>query len=337
MNKLSDYSEISSFNENTFIVQNGNDIFVKKIVPKELTYIYRTLYENSHANICGIRDIFEYADATIVIEEYIQGNTLAKILEKEGVQNESYTKNIISQLCDGLIFLHRHNIIHRDINPNNIMITNENTVKIINFDISRNVKKGKPSDTVILGTVGYAAPEQFGFSQTDVATDMYAAAVVANVMLTGKMPNEHTYKGRLGRVISKATRTDAADRYRSVSSFKHAFTNEVDENTNKFVKAVRKIPGFRTLRIPKMIFASFVYAIYIPLMFALIINARTLSLKLTAMAGEFFTFAVPFCLITDIFGIAKSAARQKKFYFAAASAVSLLSFLAGAAILSSIF
>lgn len=197
MNNLSQYIEISSFNESTSLVQKDKRIYVKKKVPKCLTYIYKILAENRHKNISDIAEIFEYDDISVVIEEYINGKTLADILSEKSTTGERETKNIIGQICDGLLFLHRHNIIHRDINPNNIMITKDGMVKIIDFDISRSVKKESSKDTVVLGTVGYAAPEQFGFSQSDVRTDIYAVGVLANVMLTGKMPNEKMYGGRL--------------------------------------------------------------------------------------------------------------------------------------------
>ena len=227
MNKLSDYIEISSFNDTTSLVQKNNAIYVKKCVPNELSYVYKILMYNKHKNISDIIELFEYEDITVVIEEYISGETLSEILKK-GVQSEQYVKNVIGQICDGLTFLHSHNIIHRDINPNNIMVTKDGAVKIIDFDISRSVKKNSVTDTTVLGTVGYAAPEQFGFSQSDARTDLYAVGVLANVMLTGKMTNECLYGGKLGRIIGKATETDTRIRYKSIASFKHAFTNEID-------------------------------------------------------------------------------------------------------------
>ncbi|MGN0179920.1 MAG: serine/threonine protein kinase, partial [Monoglobaceae bacterium] len=233
MSKLLEYIEISAFNESTSLVQKENRVYVKKRVPRELTYIYKVLVNNHHKNISDIIEIFEYEDISIVIEEYINGDTLSDILDTQGVQSEAYTKNVIGCICDGLIFLHKHNIIHRDINPNNIMITKDGTVKIIDFDISRSVREDATSDTVVLGTVGYAAPEQFGFSQSDARTDIYAVGVLANVMLTGKMPKERLYGGRLGRIIGKATAIDAQIRYKNIASFKHSFTKETDENTNK--------------------------------------------------------------------------------------------------------
>ena len=329
MNKLSDYIEISSFNESTSLVQKGNKIYVKKRIPNELTYIYKILVDNSHKNISDILEIFEYEDISVVIEEYISGETLSDILAAQGVQSEIYTKNIIGQICDGLIFLHKHNIIHRDINPNNIMITKEGTVKIIDFDISRSVRKDASGDTVVLGTVGYAAPEQFGFSQSDTRTDIYAVGVLANVMLTGKMPNERLYGGRLGKIIGKATEIDAEIRYKSIVGFKHAFTNETDENTNKFVKALRCIPGFRTWEVWKMLIALIVYLTYIPLMGVFVSWSSGIGDALITIFSEFLMFVIPFVLLTNLCGIRRHLAHKPAAALMAAIIISVISFITG--------
>lgn len=335
MSKLSEYVEISSFNENTSLVQKGNTVYVKKRIPSELSYIYKILFDNRHKNISDIIEIFEYEDITVVIEEYINGETLSDILSEQGEQTEAYTKKLIGQVCDGLIFLHKHNIIHRDINPNNIMITKDRTVKIIDFDISRSTKKNAASDTVVLGTVGYAAPEQFGFTQSGTRTDLYAVGVLANVMLTGKMPNEKLYGGKLGRVIKKATAIDASTRYRNIVEFKHIFTNEVGEHTAPIVKVLRCVPGFRTWTVWKILIAIAVYAIIIPegILFLKwsMVSAKNFFIML---AGEIFLFAVPLTLMTNL-----NNAREKicgSNALVKAVVYSLISFSIGACIIAPI-
>ena len=329
MNKLSEYIEISSFNDSTSLVQKGNNIYVKKKIPRELTYIYKILLNNRHKNISDIIEVFEYEDITIVIEEYISGETLSEILAKSGVQSEYYTKNIIGQVCDGLTFLHKHNIIHRDINPNNIMITKDGMVKIIDFDISRSIKKNSSTDTVVLGTVGYAAPEQFGFSQSDTRTDLYAVGVLANVMLTGKMPNENLYGGKLGRIIAKATEIDARIRYKSIASFKHAFTNETDENTSRFIKILRSIPGFRTWEVWKMLIALVLYATYIPLMCVFVSWSTDVTSALQTMISEVFMFVIPFILLTNICGVRRHLSHKSTTAFIVALIISVIAFFVG--------
>ena len=94
------------------------------------------------------------------------------------------------------------------------MIEKTGRVVLIDFNASR---KESPAgkDTVIMGTVGYASPEQLGLSQTDARTDIYAAGVLLNVMLTGKHPSESFAKGRVGRIVRKCTAINPDDRYQS--------------------------------------------------------------------------------------------------------------------------
>lgn len=332
MIKLSDYEEISVFNESTVLVRLNGVKYVKKTVPKELTRIYKIIKETDHKNIAGIIGLYEYEDVTVVIEEYIAGKTLAKILEQEGKLSEHSVKRVVGQICDGLFFLHKHNIIHRDINPNNIMIADDGCAKIIDFDISRSVKKHSCADTAVLGTVGYAAPEQFGFSQSDERTDIYAVGVLANVMLTGKLPSDRIYEGRLGDVIKKAVSIDAKARYKSIISFKHAFLNRPDENTPLPMRALRTVPGFRTWVWWKMLLAVIFYGTYCPLSVVFVTWSKSFGMAMVTVVAEVFMFAVPFLLMTNISGVRKRLSRNPAAAFAEAAAVSAVSFVLGACI-----
>lgn len=334
MNKLSEYTEISPFSESTVLVQKGNTVYVKKRIPNELTGIYKTLAADTHKNLARIIDIFEYKDSSFIIEEYISGRPLADILSEQGTLSEAYTKHIIGQLCDGLLFLHKHGIIHRDITPNNVIITSDNIVKIIDFDISRTVRRNASSDTMLLGTAGYAAPEQFGFAQSDTRTDIYAAGVLANVMLTGRLPNETLCGGRLGRIIKKAVSIDADIRYRRISDFKHAFINETDENTFVLIRALRCIPGFRTWTGWKMLIAVINYAVYLPLMGLFIAwSAADAVSVIKTISGEMLSFAVPFVLMTNLGDIRRLLSRNRAAAFVAAVIISVISLAVGSCIL----
>lgn len=333
MNGLSSYTEISALNENVTVVQKDGKIYVKKRIPSELTYIYKILKTNHHKNLSDIVELFEFCDCTVVIEKYISGEALSDMLSDKKVLSEKQTKDIIGGICDGLMFLHKHNIIHRDINPNNIIVCDDGQVKIIDFDISRSVKKNAKSDTVILGTKGYAAPEQFGFAQSDIRTDIYAVGVLANVMLTGCLPGKKLYGGRLGRVIKKATAIDSQLRYRSILSFKLAFTGEVDENTPLALKALRRIPGFRTFEGWKMILALILYGTYLPLM-ALFISwsLKDMVTLSKTLLSELLMFALPFVLLTNLFGIRQRIARRPVTALIISFILSAISFIIGAII-----
>lgn len=85
------------------------------------------------------------------------------------------------------------------------MLTADHRIKLIDFDIARQYQPGKHRGTVLMGTEGYAAPEQFGFSQTDARTDIYGLGVLFNYLLTGKFPVEEKAAGRMGEIISRCT------------------------------------------------------------------------------------------------------------------------------------
>ena len=87
---------------------------------------------------------------------------------------------------------------------------------LIDFDASRIQKADRRADTTVLGTTGYAAPEQYGMSQTDARTDIYALGVVINVMLTGEHPSRQLAKGHMGRVVRCCTMMSPDQRYRDI-------------------------------------------------------------------------------------------------------------------------
>ncbi|MBQ3048940.1 MAG: protein kinase, partial [Oscillospiraceae bacterium] len=111
--------------------------------------------------------------------------------------------------------LHSFGAVHRDIKPENIIICGGNAV-LIDFDASRIFKEESETDTQILGTTGFAAPEQYGFSQSDPKADIYSLGILLNVMLTGKHPSKELAKGRMGRIVQRCTMTNPKKRFKSV-------------------------------------------------------------------------------------------------------------------------
>lgn len=185
---------------------------------------HNTVYET----LCGIRcehlpsiyEVFHLDDGIIVLEEYIEGLTVFEVAETGKYRKRGAVK-VVKSVCAGLAVLHENGIVHRDIKPENIMIDKNGRVVIIDFNAARKVS-AKQMDTVIMGTVGYAAPEQLGVTQSDARTDIYAVGVLLNVMLTGKHPSEQIARGRLGRVVRKCTNVNPNDRYQSASKLADA-------------------------------------------------------------------------------------------------------------------
>lgn len=120
-----------------------------------------------------------FESGLLVVEEYIEGELLTDYLTARKLTEEEYL-NIAKQLCEALKALHNSvpPLIHRDIKPSNIIINSKGVLKLIDFDSSRLYKVESDSDTKLLGTEKYAAPEQYGFSQTDCRSDIYSLGVV---------------------------------------------------------------------------------------------------------------------------------------------------------------
>lgn len=194
----------------------------KQLVKRFITgdnEVYILLKALFHENIANVYEAYKTENGIVVLEEFVDGLTVSEYLE-DGFYTVSGVKAVVSKLCDALHFLHSHNIIHKDIKPENVMIDSSGNVKLIDFDAARIYKYQQSEDTRILGTTGYAAPEQYGLNQTDERTDVYALGVLMNVMLTGEPPERKLHNGRLRKIIVKCTQTIPNNRYQNVLELK---------------------------------------------------------------------------------------------------------------------
>lgn len=176
---------------------------------------YEKLQNIRCTNLPEIFDVLEMEDGQIVLEEFIDGLTVAQIMEIDKYRH-SGARKVILGVCDALAVLHSRKIIHRDVKPENVIIEKSGRVVLIDFNASR-IESGASKDTIIMGTVGYASPEQLGLSQTDSRTDIYAVGVLYNVMLTGQHPSVAIAGGKAGRVIRKCTRVNPGERYQTAA------------------------------------------------------------------------------------------------------------------------
>lgn len=228
--KKSEKSEIKVMENKS----NGLRVIVKEYEGNGQAY--KRLLNIEQDNLPIIYEVVNEDNNTLVIEEFIDGLTVGEVLET-GLYTDEGVEKIISSLCKALGVLHNNNIIHRDIKPENIMITRDGNVKLIDFNIARiksshntekeychsennnkneNVNYGCERDTNILGTIGFAAPEQFGISETDERTDIYAIGILINIMLTGEHPSKKLCTGKWKKVVKKCTSINPDDRYKSV-------------------------------------------------------------------------------------------------------------------------
>lgn len=176
--------------------------------------MYRKLLSVSCPNLPKIMEVAEQNGMVAVLEEYIQGDSLAFLLAGACL-TPAEARKITFQLCNALWVLHSLGAVHRDIKPENVIVRGSEAV-LIDFDASRIFKNGTNQDTQILGTTGYAAPEQYGITQTDERADIYSLGVLLNIMLTGKHPSKELASGRLGRIVQKCTMVNPKKRYKSV-------------------------------------------------------------------------------------------------------------------------
>ena len=176
--------------------------------------VYRQLLRCTCKNLPEIFETASREEEQLVLEEYIQGDTLDFLL-KGALFTPGETRQIVTQVCRALWVLHSLGAVHRDVKPDNIILRGSEAI-LIDFDAARLYKPEETADTQILGTTGFAAPEQYGLSQTDQRTDIFAVGVLINVMLTGKHPSKQLAPGRLGHIVARCTQVNPKNRYSDV-------------------------------------------------------------------------------------------------------------------------
>lgn len=182
-----------------------------------------------HPALPRIVDIIDNGQTLYVVMDYIEGESLDKILKEYGPQPEDVVIGWGLQLCDALNYLHKQKppIIYRDMKPSNVMLKPEGNLKVIDFGIAREYKEQNLSDTTVLGTKGYAPPEQHGSRQTDARSDIYALGMTLHHLLTGVDPRPADYmyvpvrqwnpelSEGIEDIINKCTAIDPENRYQN--------------------------------------------------------------------------------------------------------------------------
>lgn len=145
----------------------------------------------AHPNIVSIYDVGEDNGRHYIVMEYIEGVTLKEYIKEHGRLSNFEAASIAAQICGALEAAHTKNIVHRDIKPHNIMITNDNLVKVTDFGIAR-ASSGSTlqAGDSILGSVHYISPEQARGGYVDCKSDIYSLGIVLYEMLTGSVPFE---------------------------------------------------------------------------------------------------------------------------------------------------
>lgn len=241
-------------------------IFVQKKLEVYDREVFQYMKDHPVPDTPRIYVLAEEDSRLIVIEEYINGRSLQEILDEQGVLPRGSAREIMVKLCRILCDLHSADppIIHRDIKPSNVLIQDDGRVVLIDMNAAKKFRTGHARDTRLIGTHGYAAPEQYGFGASDVRTDIYALGVLMNVMLTGCLPSETMADGPEGQWIEGCVKMDPEDRFSSMEEVLQALEPEQGEKipksagTEEYLKSWLP-PGFRTRAPEKIIPAAIGY------------------------------------------------------------------------------
>lgn len=226
--RLSYYRQLGNIDgdHGVYLVQDirDNKVRVKKVLPVYDLGVYQYLMAHPMDHIPKIFELVEDGDVLILIEEYIPGDTLQQILDTRGPLPEAEVMDIAIALCRILEQLHGccPPIVNRDIKPSNIMLTGDGVVKLLDMNAAKRYDPRREKDTVLIGTQGYAAPEQYGFGASSVLTDVYSMGVLLRVLLTGRLTGGWIPNAKLHRILERCTQLDPRDRYQSVRALEEA-------------------------------------------------------------------------------------------------------------------
>jgi len=226
------------------LIKSVDKDFIAKIFPRmsdDFLKLMKHLARVNVPHIPKIYEVFNYGDKTIIIRDYVEGNTLYDEINKNGSLTLKRAKDILFKVCETLTVLHQSEpnpIIYRDLKPENIIVTPSGDVMVIDFGIARFYKTDVSRDTILAGTRGYTAPEVMAGMQSDERSDVYSAGLLFYEMITGKNVLEPPYQIRpvkesdkflpdwLDDVISKATDFNQTNRYDHISDFVYAIKAE---------------------------------------------------------------------------------------------------------------
>lgn len=214
--RLSFYKEVSELTGRVKIVRHieTGRIFVRKELPVYDLAVYVQLKKLCPPHYPGIQELVVDDDGTLIlIEEYISGQTLTEYLATNGPLPEDLAVALICKLCEAVYELHSAipPIVHRDLKPDNIILLTDGSLRIVDLNSAKNIRK-EARDTILIGTQGYAAPEQYGFGASNEKTDVYAIGIIFREMLVGTNISLLEAYPRYNLLIQQCTKMEAKER-----------------------------------------------------------------------------------------------------------------------------
>jgi serine/threonine protein kinase/tetratricopeptide (TPR) repeat protein len=267
-------AEDQKLNRNVALKLLHHQYNVKDPAAPDFRHEARAAASLNHPNIITIYDIFDYSGYPIIAMEYIEGNLLSDLIDEKGLPQD-HCLSISIELCRALSAAHNNGIVHRDIKPDNIMVTPDGSVKIMDFGLALYKEKTPTAITdSISGTYAYMSPEQARGEAIDYRSDLFSMGVVLYEMITGRIPFEGellaavTYSiinenpppvkslrddvsDEFQRIISKAMEKNRLARYQNIEEMlqdlnwlKNSLEKEVPE---KYYEQARSIPSIGVL------------------------------------------------------------------------------------------
>ena len=267
---ISYYKVAAPINEphKVFLVrhQETGKFYVRKTLDVFSIEVYEQLRSNPVRGIPKIMDFNEEDGKLTLIEEFISGKTLREVFDEAGTGRTLTPEqigNYMIGLCEILMRLHSMDppIIHRDLKPSNIIVTGYDNVYLLDYNAARHYRRDaeRDTDTKLLGTQGYAAPEQYGFGQSSPQTDIYSLGKILQEAVQFLPAQDHTFD----KIIRKCTQMDPVKRYTGAAELRAALRKSLGISDRADIRGTvvnpYLPPGFRTLNPYKMLIAVTVY------------------------------------------------------------------------------
>ena len=222
------------------VTVEGAGPFVRKKIPGELARrsVWSALADCDCARLPQVEATYKTPDEFVVVYDFVPGDTLEALVKRDGRLDQTQAVSLVLDVCEAASALHAQGIVHRDITPKNV-VASADGAHLIDLGIARLYAEGATRDTNALGTWGFAAPEQYGFKQTDARSDVYSIGCVLGYLLTGVMPDEDAYRealadeavvpARLRAIVDRATDMEPSARYQTAADLAAALRGEKDE------------------------------------------------------------------------------------------------------------
>ena len=220
---ISYYKEIATLNSEheISIVQHieTKKVYIRKSLRTYNPDVYEQLYKHPVKNIPRIYAMYEAEGVLTIIEEYVSGETLQEILDMNVRISEKEAITYAIKTCNILSDLHNQDpaIVHRDVKPSNIILTEDERIVLIDLNAARQCSGEKQRDTRLIGTEGFAAPEQFGFGNSSPQTDIFAIGNLLKALLRSDDGSDTPITPKLAAVIRKCLEMNPKDRYNSAA------------------------------------------------------------------------------------------------------------------------